>query len=351
MKNIKKVGEMGLIALVQEGNENAFDELYQRYHKLVYYVAFKMCQNDADAQDVAQETFIEIKRSIKSLQKPSFFKLWMYRIVNSKCKKLFRKNKFALTELEKDSVQFAFLEERKDFVPNKDVHYQSDSNVLHTFIDALPEGQRMAVILFYMEQMTSAEIAKVCDVSEGTIKSRLFTARNTLKKNIEDYEHREGISLDFHDLSSALTVCFATQLAIAGGIGVPSIKLKKSTFHNSIADFVHANTFLVKATVIACVSTAVVSGAYVGYQSLQQDNENLVKNQYQTTFPTIEHRGEKISNPKDAYYTLKMNYCKQDVSNLDSAEKTELKKLYQALQTENGVYFKRLQESGWLFDL
>lgn len=352
MKNLKKIGEGDLISLVQKGDGEAFQEFYERYHKLVYYVAFKMCHNDADAQDVVQETFVEMRRSIKDLQKPSFFRLWMYRIINSKCKKLFRKNKYSYTELERDDIQYSFLENRKDFVPNNEMRYQNDHELLQLFIDRLPQAQRMMIIMFYMEQMTSAEIAKVCDVSEGTVKSRLFTARNTLKKDIEEYEKREGISLNFHDLSSALTASFAAQVAITGSVGVTALKQGKGSFHNSITNLIQANAFVAKLAVITCASTVAVSGAYVAYQNTQQPKEPeiLEKGQYQSTFPTIEYKGENISNGKDAYYTLKMNYTKQDIKNLDLSTQPELKNLYQALKNENGVYYKRLQETGWILE-
>lgn len=350
MKNLKKIGEGELILLVQEGNAAAFDELYDRYHKLVYFVAFKMCHNDADAQDVLQETFIEMKRSIKNLQKPSFFKLWMYRIINSKCKKLFRKNKFDLTELEHNNVQYALLEDKQDYLPDKDLRYQNDANILHRFIDELPESQRMAVILFYMEQMTSAEIASVCDVSEGTIKSRLFTARNTLRKKIELYEKQEGISLNFHDLSAAITSSLTAQFAMNAITKAPLLA-GMNALKSNLIKIMKANAIVVKTSIAFCATALAATGGYALYEQAKQPSNDIPvgKAFHSSSFPTTTFKDETISSSKDAYYALRMNYCKQDLDTLSLEDQEEVDKLFTALKEENGPYYKKLLQANWNF--
>ena len=83
-----------LIRKVQAKDEEAFNLLYHRYVKLVYYIAYRICKNDADSQDIVQDTFLQVKRMIHNLKNPSLFKFWLNQIAISKCKNLFRKNHY-----------------------------------------------------------------------------------------------------------------------------------------------------------------------------------------------------------------------------------------------------------------
>lgn len=206
-KNAKEVTDKELLAEAVYDDE-AFAKLYRKYHNLVYFVAYKMCQNESDAQDILQETFIEIRRSLKNLRNPQFFRLWLYRVIDSKCKKLYRQNKYSLTDIEQDHIQNSFLERKQQHLPADTARFQNDQELLLHMVEELPYDQKFAIILYYFEQMTTLEISEVLDVPEGTIKSRLSVARTSLRKKVTAYENREHIKLDFHDLSGALTLAF-----------------------------------------------------------------------------------------------------------------------------------------------
>lgn len=344
VKNLKKMSEKELLVQAQI-NEEAFTELYQRYHQLVYFVAYKLCKNDADAQDVVQDTFMEIKRSLKDLKNPQYFRLWLYRIIDSKCKKLFRRNKYTLVDIEQDQIQNGILVQEQE-LPVKHTHFQNDQEILQKMIEQLPYEQRLAVLLYYMEQMTTLEISQILNVPEGTIKSRLSVARNTLKRKIEAYENREGIKMDFHDLSSALTTALA-------GAGMKAASLQPSTLSTKgqqLFTAFKAGTLSMKI-VMATGAIVIASGVgYAGYRSFQKPKDTVVQSASRASdkaFSPIQFRGEQITTSKDAYYTLKLHISKQDIAYLNEAERKEADGLYQALKEEAGVFYQRLIETGW----
>lgn len=345
--NLKKLSEKELLVQAQT-NEEAFTELYQRYHQLVYFVAFKLCKNDADAQDVVQDTFIEIKRSLKDLKNLQYFRLWLYRIIDSKCKKLFRKNKYTLIDIEQDQIQNAILVKDHQAVPMERMQFQNDQELLHHMIQELPYDQKLAIILFYMEQMTTLEISQCLQVPEGTVKSRLSVARATLKKKVEAYEHREGVKLNFHDLSTALTTAFA---GITVGTQVPS--MKSNALSNKAQHFINAikaSTISMKIAIGACAVALASATGYEGYQSLHPSNDTIIHEAVKSSnkqFPTLQFRGQEITSSKDAYYTLKMHVCKQDIEFLSKTERAEVDVLYQALKEENGVFYQNLKDTDW----
>ncbi len=337
-----KKSEITELAILQQASyhEEAFEQLYERYHRLVYYVAFQLCHNDADAQDVVQETFMEVKRSLPHLKNPQYFRLWLYRIIQSKCKKLFRKNKYVFTDIEQDHLLNAFLEENEQYLPEEQLKYRSDRELMHSFIQKLPYPQRYAVYLYYMEQLTTLEIAQLLDVPEGTEKSRLSVSRAGLKKSIELYERKEGTKLNFHEGFGGA--------AIASLIGESTLPV---VFHNHpmqtlCSSFKSASLAMKAFALIECSALFLFGTLAVGElrslsREMQQDEMRI------STFPLLQFQGNPIQTNKDAYYTLKMNICTQDIAQLSEERHREALPLYLALKEENSVYYEQLKQSGW----
>lgn len=343
MENVKEVMDNELLEKAVY-DEEAFTELYRKYQNLVYFVAYKMCQNDSDAQDIVQETFIEIKRSLKNLRNPQFFRLWLYRIIDSKCKKLFRKNKFSLTDVEQDHIQNTIIDHKQQNLPEDTLRFQNDSELLLHMVEQLPYDQKFAIIMYYFEQMTTLEIADVLNVPEGTVKSRLSVGRATLKKKITAYENREQIKLDFHDLSGALIMAFAGAMFSTAVPTTCQSKIKESSIKG-----IKAASLSTKAIVgiTAMVMTPVVGLIGYGALSHNQIPESNTINQKQLSFPVLFYEGEEITSEIEAYYALKQHVCKQDLLTLTEQERNELDPLYQALKEEQSVFYERLQETGW----
>lgn len=337
---VNKLTEKELLVKAQY-DDDAFSELYHRYYKLVYYVAYKMCKNDADAQDVTQETFVEVKRSLANLKNPQYFRLWLYRIIDSKCKKLFRKNKYACTDIEQDHILNEFLEQNKQFLPEVQLKYWNDRELMHHFIKELPYDQKYAIILYYMQQLTTLEIAELLEVPEGTIKSRLSVGRAALRKKIEAYERRQGIKLDFHEsFGNGIMAAIISDQTL--DMAMQSQKAKTHRF----IDNIKAMNLSMKLALTACGAGIVIPTGLM-LMDLYQISKTQTKQSETNAFPHLYFQGISVSTSKEAYFTLKMNICLQDMRMLSEGQREDALALYEALKLENGVYYIRLQESGW----
>lgn len=351
MEKIKKLNDVELLRLVQNEDDTAFEELYKRYHKLVYFVAYKACKCDADAQDIVQETFLQIKNSIQNLREPQYFRLWLYRIVDSKCKKLFRKNKFDLIELERDRVQYEILEEHRSYVPQKSMHFSSDREMLEDFIDELPYAQKIVVILFYMEECTVSEIAKICDIPVGTVKSRLSNARKKLKECVDAYEKDTGCKLDFQDAAGLLGTTLLAMTAAAVP-PTPSALLPKRMPANML---LQSGIQMVSshALLLAVSLTVAVAGGYALHKHNKVISTPAIQPVEQFArdtndpFPSTFFKGKQIHSSREAYYHLKMQIAIQDMNTIDQQTSTEIDRLLSALQSNQSPYYTSLMKEEW----
>lgn len=182
--------EINLIKKAQQGDELAFNELYQGFYKQAYYFALKITNCDADAQDAVQESFITIRTAIKELREAKNFKKWMLQIVLSKCNKIFRKNKYTI--LDPDIVSAMPIEEKRNYMSGANhVHDLSRHEWIMEMMAQLTENQREILLLMYFNQLSIKEIAEVLDIPEGTVKSRLVSAKTALKRKMEQSEEAE----------------------------------------------------------------------------------------------------------------------------------------------------------------
>ena len=138
----KEYTDEELVQMLQNDSEEAFNLLYQRYVKLVYYIAYRFCKNDADSQDIVQETFLQVKRMIRNINNPALFKFWLNQITVSRCKNLFRKNKYVTYDDEHYEVKNNLTETREDVLP--EAIKATDTKLNFRSLDGL-----IAQVLFY----------------------------------------------------------------------------------------------------------------------------------------------------------------------------------------------------------
>lgn len=175
----KKV-DAQLVSEYRSGNRMALAKLVRRWHKPFCNKAYWIV-NDADlAKDIAQDSWATIISKIHSLKDERSFGSWALRIVYSK----------SLDELRKNSRKRTREEAYRNEIENKTVTDASNDNqqlklqILDT-IKRLPERQQMVLKLFYVEDYSLKEISDLLNISIGTTKSRLFHARETLKKTLK----------------------------------------------------------------------------------------------------------------------------------------------------------------------
>ena len=179
-KRAARVLDEYLVAAARVGDRKAFTMLAERWQGKLVAHAWRLTGDAEVARDAAQAAWVDIVRGIKHLQDERAFPAWAYRIVSRRCagliKAAVRGREFgqALTELpEEDSVQ-----------PEDAL----DRARLRTAIAALPPGQKSAIALFYLEEMSVAEVAVALDIPAGTVKTRLMHARGKLRAALEGDE-------------------------------------------------------------------------------------------------------------------------------------------------------------------
>lgn len=164
----------------------------------MYNTALGFVQNTADAEDIAQEVFIEVYRSLKGFNHQSSVSTWIYRITVNKSLDHLRKKKRArrsgfLTsifnredgELNADKAHFdhpGILMENKD-----------KARILFAAIELLPENQKTAFILFHVEELSQKEIAGIMDSSPKAVESLVRRAKETLRGKLEKLYNKRGI--------------------------------------------------------------------------------------------------------------------------------------------------------------
>lgn len=218
-----------VVTAAQKGDKKALDTLFNAYYNDVYYFALKTVKNEDLACDITQETFVEIIRTIGELQAPEAFVTWMRKITYHQCTRYFKKKKDVLVEEDEDgnTVFDSLVEENAEFIPDAALDQAEFRKTVLDMLDTLSEEQRAAVLLYYFDELSVAQIARIQGVSEGTVKSRLNYARKALKKSVEDYEKKTGVKLHsfgilplllwlFKDTAKVMPVAAAK--AVAGGV-------------------------------------------------------------------------------------------------------------------------------------
>ena len=328
----------------QSGDAYALEKLFEKYHNLAYYIALKICHCDADAEDIVQESFIEIERSIHKLNEPKYFKAWLNRIIFSKSTRLFRKNKDVNMRLYDDTALSQITEERRYLLPKQESKFQSDREVMLSFVDQLPDKLRVTLYLMYFEELSVKEIAMILQIPDGTVKSRISSAKTELRTMIRSYEDKEGVKLDFraHALESVLAGVFLKEYAaVMKANHVSWISKLVPRKLQSIPPITYA-AFVCSVVVLGATSYAIVNSFPFS------DNVSTTSVQQYTTFPIIEFQGRKLTNAKEAYEALiNIAHCSIELEEIDDDLLKEMKKVYMAIKHNDGVYYELLLQKGY----
>lgn len=190
--NAAKPDDQELVRSVQGGDLAAYDELVRRYQVRIYATLYHMTSNHEDANDLAQESFIKAFHAIKSFKGESSFFTWLYRIAVNKTINFLkqRKNRIHLSlndldlNAENDPDLVAFVSEKN---PRRDMSLTELQEKLNAAIQRLSEDHRLVVTLHDIQGLSHEEIGKIMDCNVGTVRSRLFYARQQLQAFLSDY--------------------------------------------------------------------------------------------------------------------------------------------------------------------
>ena len=188
----RPVEERVLVRRAKLGDLPAFDELVCRYQERVYATIYHMTANHEDAHDLAQESFIKAYQALKTFKGDSSFFTWVYRIAINKTINFLkqRKNKthISLNDLdfnaEHDPDLMALISEK---TPRRDVNLAELQEKLNAAMQKLSDVHRLVVTLHDVHGLSHEEISKIMDCNTGTVRSRLFYARQQLQGYLTEY--------------------------------------------------------------------------------------------------------------------------------------------------------------------
>ncbi|RYF75153.1 MAG: RNA polymerase sigma factor [Cytophagaceae bacterium] len=184
-----------LISGLQRGNPGAFRQLVETYQQRVYNTVLAIVRQPEDAEDVAQEVFIQVVESIQSFGGDGKLTAWIYRIATTKALEAYRKKharkRFAFLTSLFSSDEEAGLDDRLhpvDFVhPGVKLEQQERSTVLFAAIARLPDQQKIAFTLHQIEGLSYQEITDVMQVSLSSVESLMHRAKVNLRKWLRAY--------------------------------------------------------------------------------------------------------------------------------------------------------------------
>ena len=174
-----------LIRLCQDGDMEAFEQLFYRHQNRVYVIARRMMNNEEDALDLTQEIFLKAYQKISKFNFKSAFSTWLYRLAMNSCIDALRKRK----DVKTTPVTDASLKDAALYIdantPEDNAMLNDRERQIWEALNSLKEKERAIIILKDMEGLSYKEISEVLKCSLGRVKSRLHEARQNLKDILE----------------------------------------------------------------------------------------------------------------------------------------------------------------------
>ncbi len=174
-----------LVERVQRGDKQAFGLLVSKYQRKLIRLLSRMIRDPAEVEDVAQEAFIKAYRALPGFRGDSAFYTWLYRIgINTAKNFLAAQGRRAPTSTEFDSEEAEGFEDgeqlRDNNTPERILMSQEIGNTVNAAMAELPEDLRTAIVLREIEGLSYEEIAQIMDCPIGTVRSRIFRAREAI---------------------------------------------------------------------------------------------------------------------------------------------------------------------------
>lgn len=180
-----------MVNQLKQGDESAFKTIVETWQNMVYNTALGIVQVPSDAEDIAQEVFVQVYQSISSFKGDSKFSTWLYRITITKSldheRRKKRKKRFAF-------VKSLFGEDSEVVIHPPDFNHpgvlmdkKEDAATLFQAIKELPDNQRIAFTLHKVEGLSYQEVSEVMNTTVSSVESLMHRARTNLRKSLENY--------------------------------------------------------------------------------------------------------------------------------------------------------------------
>jgi len=181
-------GDITYIEQVLSGQTKSFSYIVDRHKDKVYNLAFRICGNREEEEEVAQDSFIKVYKSLGGFRRKSSFATWLYRIVFNTAISYVRIRKKGVLSLED------FPADATDFIGSNTTEEESEkeyrSALLDFVLQKINDEERALITLFYYEDMSTEEIADITGISKPNIKVKLFRARQKMLDIIDKVEKK-----------------------------------------------------------------------------------------------------------------------------------------------------------------
>ena len=173
--------------------DRELEQIYNEAYKAVYWTAMALLKNEADAEDVVQDTFVSLIESYDSIEDKTKVVAWLKKNAANKCL-----NRLTRTKTDNASDEFFETIEAvpEDFLPDSIVESEETRKIIMNIINnVLSDDIRRTLVLFYFDEMSTKEIAEVLGIPQGTVLWRLNFAKKRIKKEVEKYEEENNTKL------------------------------------------------------------------------------------------------------------------------------------------------------------
>ena len=191
MTNLEVLEDRELVAAILDGEQERFAELVQRYERRLVNYVYRMIRNYEDAHDLAQEIFIKVYMALDRYDPKYKFSTWIFRIAQNAAIDQIRKKTLpeeSLTKEDRNEGGERQMQIEADVVsPYRAMFNVEMADAIETAVQNLPEDYRDLIELRHFAELSYDEIAEVKQLPLGTVKNKLFRARNMLKEQLEHY--------------------------------------------------------------------------------------------------------------------------------------------------------------------
>jgi len=186
----EEISDIELINLALNGDQQAYREILKKYRTPLYNLLFRMVRNKMETEDLVQEAFIKAFTSLSTFNDEYAFSTWLYKIAINNCIDHFRKKRLKTYSIDKpiDSKDGEISREFPDptYRPDTTLLSKEKDKMIEEAIQNLPEKYRISILLRHKEDKSYEEISQILNIPLGTVKARIFRAREMLKKQLKN---------------------------------------------------------------------------------------------------------------------------------------------------------------------
>ena len=178
-----KIVDTVYVKQLQNGENEAFEYIFEWYKNSIYYFALSITHNRADAEEVVQETFIAVIKGITSLKQPEAFHSWLFSVAYNNTMKLFRKRQVIMNLDEDTNIEEMFS------IENIQINQIEKQEAIYAIEDEFKKlSTKLHIVgqLYFFQEFTIPEISNILDIPEGTVKTRIKRLKDKVRPNLEE---------------------------------------------------------------------------------------------------------------------------------------------------------------------